>query len=199
MMQPTSANSATQNESPALQTETGKTVSQNIPNPVPNIPSFSMTPPTSANSATQNISPALQTKIGKIVSQNIPNPIPNIPNIMQPNTANSATHTESPDLETEIEKEAKKKMQCQHCSEVINKKYITSHADKCQFYVKFIRNGLECSICSKRFERRRDLNQHLGHNHREIVFLNQSSKAEIEKERKMLRFRDFFILTKVLI
>ena len=43
---------------------------------------------------------------------------------------------------------------------------------------------MECSICDKNFERRRDLNQHLGHNHREIVFLNQSSKAEIEKERK---------------
>ena len=82
------------------------------------------------------------------------------------------------------EKEAKKKVQCQHCSEVINKKYITSHAEKCQLYVKFIRSGLECSICGKRFERRRDLNQHLGHNHREIVFLNQKSKFEIEKERK---------------
>ena len=218
MTQPTSANAATQNESPALKTEIGKTVSQNIPNPVPNIASLLMVQPNTAKSATQNEIPALQTEIEKdrmkkiqcqhcselfdteyikkhaqtchLYEKIIQNGLEcsiciksfkrrcdvknhifdNHREMVQSNTANSTTLNKSPALEIEIGKEAKKKVQCQHCSEIINKKYITGHARKCQLYAKFVRNGLQCKICSKRFERRRDVNQHIGHHHQEVQF-----------------------------
>merc|ERR1712051_671237 len=121
------------------------------------------------------------TQISSIQISSTKNMMANIPSLLmvQPNKANSATLNESPAVETEIEKEKKKKVQCQHCSEVINKKYITSHARKCQFYAKFVENGLVCSICRKHFEKRRDLHHHLGHNHKEMVFLNQKSTENV--------------------
>merc|ERR1712051_657693 len=121
------------------------------------------------------------TQISSIQISSTKNMMANIPSLLmvQPNKANSATLNESPAVETEIEKERKKKVQCQHCSEVINKKYITSHDRKCRFYAKFVENGLVCSICRKHFEKRRDLHHHLGHNHKEIVFLNEKSTENV--------------------
>ena len=80
----------------------------------------------------------------------------NIPSLLmvQPNKANSATLNESPAVETEIEKEKKKKVQCQHCSNLFTTEYIERHVQK----------------CSKNFEKRRDVNQHIGHHHKEVQF-----------------------------
>merc|ERR1712008_151156 len=103
--------------------------------------------------------------------------LPNIPSLLmvQPNTANSATQNEIPALQTEIEKEWKKKVQCQHCSNFFTTEYIERHVQKCQLYEKIIQNGLECSICTKRFEKKCDVKKHIFDNHREMVDLSLSS------------------------
>merc|ERR1712008_157424 len=90
------------------------------------------------------------------------------------------TQNEIPALQTEIEKERKKKVQCQHCSELFNAKYVKSHVHKCLLYEKFVRNGLQCSICSKSFESRKDVKQHIGHNHNNIITsANSATQNEI--------------------
>merc|ERR1712008_647927 len=72
------------------------------------------------------------TQISSTQISSTQNIMANIPSLLmvQRNVANSATQNEIPALETEIGKEPKKKVQCQHCSEVFNKKYITSHVRK---------------------------------------------------------------------
>ena len=81
----------------------------------------------------------------------------NIPSLLmvQPNTANSATQNEIPAFRAiEIEKERKKQVKCQHCSNLFTTEYIERHVQK----------------CSKNFERRGDVNQHIGHHHKEVQF-----------------------------
>ena len=62
----------------------------------------------------------------------------------------------------------RKKQQCIHCSEIINYNYIKRHSENCLVYTKLIINGVQCSICSKVFGTRRNVNQHIGHHHKEL-------------------------------
>ena len=62
----------------------------------------------------------------------------------------------------------RKKQQCIHCSEIINYNYIKRHSENCHVYTKLIINGVQCGVCSKVFETRRNVNQHVGHHHKEL-------------------------------
>ena len=62
----------------------------------------------------------------------------------------------------------RKKQQCIHCSEIINYNYIKRHSENCHVYAKLIKNGVQCSVCSKVFQTRRNVNQHVGHHHKEL-------------------------------
>ena len=62
----------------------------------------------------------------------------------------------------------RKKQQCIHCSEIINYNYIKRHSENCHVYTKLVINGVQCSVCSKVFETRRNVNQHIGHHHKEL-------------------------------
>ena len=64
-------------------------------------------------------------------------------------------------------KPKKEKFQCKTCEIFFNQKYIRRHSKKCPSYQRFVKNGTDCKICGKKFERRRDVNQHLGHHHKE--------------------------------
>ena len=72
-----------------------------------------------------------------------------------------------------------KKSQCLYCSEIFTNSSIKSHSQNCQFYSKLIKNGLECSVCSKSFESRKDVNRHIGHNHKE-AFSEIKQKSNLE-------------------
>ena len=63
----------------------------------------------------------------------------------------------------------RKKIQCPHCSEIFDSHSIKRHSDNCNVYAKLIKNGLDCRVCSKSFKRRRDLNQHIGHHHKDVL------------------------------
>ena len=62
----------------------------------------------------------------------------------------------------------RKKQQCIHCSEIINYNYIKRHSENCHVYTKLIINGVQCGVCSKVFETRRNVNQHVGHHHKDL-------------------------------
>ena len=78
----------------------------------------------------------------------------------------------------------RKKQQCIHCSEIINYNYIKRHSENCQFYAKLIKKGLECSVCSKSFESRKDVNRHIGHNHKE-AFSEIKQKSNLENTNEL--------------
>ena len=80
-----------------------------------------------------------------------------------------------------------KKSQCLHCSEIFTNSSIKSHSENCQFYAKLIKNGLECSVCSKSFESRKDVNRHIGHNHKE-VFSEIKQKSNLENKNESSEF-----------
>ena len=61
--------------------------------------------------------------------------------------------------------EKKKKIQCNHCLDLFNLKYIKGHSRSCERYKKF-RNGSQCCICMKKFDRPGAVNQHIGHHHK---------------------------------
>ena len=67
------------------------------------------------------------------------------------------------------ESRKRKKIQCPHCSEIFDSHSIERHSDNCLVYAKLIKNGLQCRVCSKSFKRRRDLNQHIGHHHKDVL------------------------------
>ena len=67
------------------------------------------------------------------------------------------------------ESRKRKKIQCPHCSEIFDSHSIKRHSDDCNVYALLIKNGLDCRVCSKKFKRRRDLNQHIGHHHKDVL------------------------------
>ena len=77
-----------------------------------------------------------------------------------------------------------KKSQCLHCSEIFTNSSIKSHSQNCQFYTKLIKNGSECSVCSKSFESRKALNRHIGHNHKE-AFSEIKQKSNLENKNEL--------------
>ena len=77
-----------------------------------------------------------------------------------------------------------KKSQCLHCSEIFTNSSIKSHSENCQFYAKLIKNGLQCSVCSKSFESRKDVNRHIGHNHKE-AFSEIKQKSNLENTNEL--------------
>ena len=77
-----------------------------------------------------------------------------------------------------------KKSQCLHCSEIFTNSSIKSHSENCQFYAKLIKNGLQCSVCSKSFESRKDVNRHIGHNHKE-AFSEIKQKSNLENKNEL--------------
>ena len=52
-------------------------------------------------------------------------------------------------------------------------------------YSKLIINGVQCSICSKVFETRRNVNQHIGHQHKE-KFSEIKQKMNLDLPTKTL-------------
>ena len=80
-----------------------------------------------------------------------------------------------------------KKSQCLHCSEIFTNSSIKRHSENCQFYAKLIKKGLECSVCSKSFESRKDVNRHIGHNHKE-AFSEIKQKSNLENKNELSEF-----------
>ena len=85
------------------------------------------------------------------------------------------------------EAKKRKKSQCLHCSEIFTNSSIKSHSENCQFYAKLINNGLQCSVCSKSFESRKDVNRHIGHNHKE-AFSEIKQKANLSHKKELSEF-----------
>ena len=57
---------------------------------------------------------------------------------------------------------------CSHCDEMKHIRSLKAHAEKCKKYRKFIKNGTDCSICSRSFESKGTtaLYMHLGTMHK---------------------------------
>ena len=55
---------------------------------------------------------------------------------------------------------------CPHCDEMKHIRSLKAHAEKCEKYRKFVKNGTDCVICSRSFELTTALYQHLSHTHK---------------------------------
>ena len=73
-------------------------------------------------------------------------------------------------VEKEGKKKKRKQIECKSCLKLINNSTIKKHSEKCQLYEKVIQNGLECSICSKTFDSKISLKQHINAKHNEILY-----------------------------
>ena len=56
-----------------------------------------------------------------------------------------------------------------HCSKIFDSQTLTKHSNNCHVYEKWVKNGLECLVCSRSFKRRRDFNFHIGHHHKDVI------------------------------
>ena len=72
--------------------------------------------------------------------------------------------------------ETTQRAKCTFCSGMYRKDSIKRHSMNCELYQKLIKNGSECSVCEKTFEFRKELNQHIRHNHK--AELNKLFKNE---------------------
>ena len=45
---------------------------------------------------------------------------------------------------------------CLHCDEMKHVRSLKTHAEKCEKYRKFVKNGTDCGICSRSFESKTD-------------------------------------------
>ena len=57
---------------------------------------------------------------------------------------------------------------CPHCNEMKHVRSLKAHAERCEKYRKFVKNGTDCGICSKSFESKGTsvLYMHLGTMHK---------------------------------
>ena len=57
---------------------------------------------------------------------------------------------------------------CPHCDEMKHARSLKAHAEKCEKYRKFVKNGTDCGICSRSYESKGTtaLYMHLGHSHK---------------------------------
>ena len=92
-----------------------------------------------------------------------------IPEIQHNQTPLCPVITVTETLAKSDESKKRKKIQCPHCSEIFDSHSIKRHSDNCHVYAKLVKNGLQCRVCSKSFKRRRDLNQHIGHHHKDVL------------------------------
>ena len=70
----------------------------------------------------------------------------------------------------------KKKHQCTFCLESFSKRTLKKHVKYCQFHLQLIKNGNQCAICDKTFDKKHCLNQHIGHMHETEVVQLQAPK-----------------------
>ena len=87
------------------------------------------------------------------------------------------------------ESRKRKTIQCPHCSEIYDSHSYDRHSNNCHVYEKLVKNDLECGVCFRKFKKRRYLNQHIGHQHKDVLkefvpflsgvlFKNTNSKNE---------------------
>ena len=57
---------------------------------------------------------------------------------------------------------------CPYCDEMKHVRSLKAHAEKCEKYRKFVKNGTDCGICSRSYESKGTpaLYQHLNHTHK---------------------------------
>ena len=60
---------------------------------------------------------------------------------------------------------------CPHCDEMKHVRSLKAHAEKCEKYRKFVKNGTDCVICSRSFESKgtKALYMHLSHSHKNEI------------------------------
>ena len=67
------------------------------------------------------------------------------------------------------ESRKRKNIQCPHCFEIYDSHSYDSHSNNCHVYEKLVKNDLECGVCFRSFKKRRYLNQHIGHQHKDVL------------------------------
>jgi uncharacterized C2H2 Zn-finger protein len=67
------------------------------------------------------------------------------------------------------ESRKRKNIQCPHCSEIFDSHSYDRHSNNCHVYEKLVKNDLECGVCFRSFKKRRYLNQHIGHQHKDVL------------------------------
>ena len=58
---------------------------------------------------------------------------------------------------------------CPHCNEMKHARSLKAHAERCEKYRKFVKNGTDCVLCSRSFELTSTLYQHLSHTHKNEI------------------------------